>query len=156
MSRPRMMKSHSSLPMRLPFKRQPFPKLAGSSFLGNGAAQPIRGINDSYSLVLVFRLIRAGNQHLGIGIFYRKQRRHFALEGFLLRYVVRDLNVKFLTLPDRNKIDLFFIENADVDLVTSTQELYSHDVLKHATIVHVLGAETSKAKSLVDKVELVF
>lgn len=45
--------------------RLPFPKTAKILFLGNGIAQPLGCINDSYSLVLVFGMVGARNQYFG-------------------------------------------------------------------------------------------
>ena len=56
--------------------------------------------------MLVLRLIRTGDQHLGVGILYRKQGRHFALEGLLFGYAVRDLDVELLAPPDCDEVNL--------------------------------------------------
>ena len=50
--------------------RPPFPKIANLLLLGNGVAQPIGGVHDSYSFVLVFGLVGARNQHFGESVLY--------------------------------------------------------------------------------------
>ena len=50
-----------------------FPKTMKLLFLGNGIAQPLSCVHDPYSLVLVFGLVGARNQHLGEGVLYRQQ-----------------------------------------------------------------------------------
>ena len=48
----------------------PFPKTANQLLLGIWAAQPLSGVRDSYSFVLVFGLVGACNQHFGESVLY--------------------------------------------------------------------------------------
>ena len=60
------------------------------------------------------------NDHLGIRITYRKQRRHFALKGLLTRNVIANLDIHTFIATNCHKVDFLLIKHPDIDFPTAS------------------------------------
>ena len=58
-------------------------------------------------------------QHFGICVLNRQKRRYFTQKGIIVRYIVRNLNIYLFVALYRNKIYLFFVDNADIGLISA-------------------------------------
>ena len=69
--------------------------------------QPLRQIANGDPLVAVFRVPGTGQDHFEVGVLDGQQRRDLALKGRTAGDVVADLDVQFLTAPQRDEVHFF-------------------------------------------------
>ena len=90
--------------------------------------QPVCRIHDFYALILIFFLPGAGNNHLRIGVRDLQQRGHLTRKGVGIVNAVCHLNIELFAALDGDRIDLFLVENAGIDLIAAAEQLNGNDV----------------------------
>ena len=105
--------------------------------------------------MLVFGLVSASDEKLGVSIRNFEERGNLAFECFGIADIVGNLDIEGVSLFFGDKIDFSASECANVNLVASAQEFNGDNVLVSGAIVHVFGAELGIAKSMVAKVVFV-
>ena len=117
--------------------------------------QPIRNINNPHSLVLILIVPSAGDNHLRVSIPNLKQGGHFTFKSLVIADIVRYLYINLLIAFNSNKVNLFLVEYADIDLISSTEQLYRNHVFKYSAVVHIFCAELGIAESMVAQIILI-
>ena len=80
------------------------------------------------SFIAIFGMLGSGNNHFRISISDLKQRRTFSFKCFLPGNVVAYLNINLLTALLSNKVDFFFIEFTNIDIISTSKKFYANDI----------------------------
>ena len=89
--------------------------------MGNNICQPICGIYDADSFVLVLRLIDSCNQNFWSSVSNLQEGSNLSFKSIRFRDVIGYLNIYSLFLPYGDKIYFFVIQLSHIDFITAPQ-----------------------------------
>ena len=116
--------------------------------------EPFGDVDDADAFHLTFGVLRAGDDHLRIGVLDGEQGGDFALQSLLARNIVAHLDIGLYALFDGDEIDFFLAELSDVDFVSAPQQFNGDEIFIEMPVIGVFRADRGVAEREVRKVIL--
>ena len=121
-------------------------------FLILRSTEPFGDVDDADAFHLAFGVLRAGDDHLRIGVFDGEQGRNFPLQRFGAGNIVAYLDIGLYALFDSDEIDFFLAELPDVDFVSAAQQFDGDEIFIEMPVIGVFRADRGVAEREVCKV----
>ena len=114
--------------------------------------EPFGDVDDADAFHLAFRVLRAGDDHLRIGVLDGEQGGDFPLQRFGAGNIVAYLDIGLYALFDSDEIDFFLAELPDVDFVSAAQQFDGDEIFIEMPVIGVFRADRGVAEREVCKV----